>query len=78
MARRIRFAIRRASPGMGAQRLTDQIGTAAVQPLLEQAVGQQIGGDHDAGTVGASLRPCPGYRLMQLRISDGRECQANS
>ena len=47
-------------PGMGAQWLTDQIGAAGVQLFLEQAVGQQIGGDHDTRAVAACWAlPCP-------------------
>ena len=39
---------------MGAQRPGHQIGAAAAQSLLEQAVGQQVGGDHDAARAPAS------------------------
>ena len=63
--------------GMGAQWLADQVGAAGVQSFLEQAVGQQIGGDHDARAPSRRAGPCPFDGLLHLRISGGRESQAH-
>ncbi len=39
---------------MGAQRPRHEVGAAVIQPLLEQAVGQQIGRDHHAARTPAT------------------------
>src|SRR6516225_9744166 len=58
--------------GMSTQRLADPVGAAGAQSFLKQAVGQQIGGDHDAaGTVAASV----GDRVVHIRIAGGRKSQ---
>jgi len=69
-------------PRVSAQGLADQVGAAGAQPFLEQAFGQQIGGDYDTRTVAVSMKPglFDGVLqgLMRVRSSGGREPQAHS